>query len=199
MRSWPRRHTAAFCNLMLADLPRFFKADGILKRRLRELGQNPPDADDSRCDLPMTTVRGLHGEGIEGIKGIEAKAERLLVSLSITVSVVFAGASLLAGTLVELPLALKTTVVLVLVLSVFYFLVAALCALKATGVAERYLVTIEDEAQGIEVREIVLMIDMNNQTATRKANLESVATDALRNGLVLLTVLIVLVTAGLAF
>ncbi|MCY3547055.1 MAG: hypothetical protein OXH49_09245 [Gemmatimonadetes bacterium] len=161
------------------------------KEQLRGIAEN----------LGADVIRRYGEATAHRLKAIQHKAIANLLNITIGVAVLFAGFELLAGSGMGVRFTgwLQVTVALVFVVSVLYFLLGGLMALKVLEVKRVFVPRLEEEAEKTEVeRSMQALWDLkqNEKTIFVLTNALSSSFSGLRNGVVCLATLVVLLAAS---
>ena len=199
--AWLSRH-------LLLDIPAYFKAKAHLSKRIedsrrsyadecQELGQFVPRLEDD-------VIRRHQESAAKRLASIEHKARANLLGITIGVAVLFSGFNLVAaeGSITIGPGWFRISILILFAFAVCYLLAGGLMALRALRLMPLFTPSLREEAtasQHMRAVQAVWALKQNERTALIRTNALSVSFDGLRNGVILLAVVVLSLVIAVLF
>lgn len=198
MRSWAIRFLAWFRRYVLVELPTATRAEHVYAaENLRISGEVDKDRF-PRIALTYSAINRLSENESARRKTVEEKARGNLMAVTVSATLVFAGLSFISNqgsTRVFRGWPTMTAILLLFMLAICYFVVAAISAVKALDIGESYSIGLEEEELPPEILQnrAINYLYLNRNNTNLKANWTSVSYSSIRNAVISLFALAVTV------
>ena len=187
---------------VLAEFPEERYAERVLKEQVHSADISGPDGDrDVMALVPKLTLQQVstaNSAEQERSKALQEKGKSNVLGITVAFSVLFAGVGFLFGEDVRIALGsvVSAIAMLFLILGVVFLAAGGLMAMKAMNIGPWYNLTLHDVANEDEAKQTSILLwclYQNYRITALRSNAVSVSMRAIRNGVLILALLVLLV------
>jgi hypothetical protein len=186
--------------LLLGSIPQLVAANKKVSKNLKKRKKLGPSDQDPGASLPLEKVRKHHEHELSRRKNLEDKAKTNITAVTIAVTVLFSGLTLLGNDkIITASGTTRTTLICVLVFCVVNFILGGLFAMWALQVGELWLPGLSHELldEREQAAHLLYAIELNQLETIIRYNWLSASYYCIRNAVFTLSVLVLIIAAHL--